>query len=311
MFGSVARVYAISINTFREAVRDRVLYGVLGFACAVLFFTLAIAELSVHEQARVVADVGLASISLFSVIVAMFLGSSLLYKEIERKTLYVILPKPVRREEFLLGKYFGIFLTAAVFVSLMGSLQLWITAVQAGGDVRLGVGLLLGLAALLGLWLFLVRERTAVLVPFSPLCLLATALFASRTQASVAPVLAQLALCGVEVLVLSAVALLFSAFSTPFLTGVFTMGIWLLGRSADDMATMKSKQLAAPIRDLLHFLAEVLPNLQLCVPGRNLLTGHGDVGVWRYVGEVLAYGALYATILLILAAMIFRRRDFV
>ena len=70
-------------------------------------------ELSLNEQARVVQDVGLASISLFSVIVAVFLGSSLLYKEIERKTLYVILPKPISRAEFLLGKYFGILLTAA------------------------------------------------------------------------------------------------------------------------------------------------------------------------------------------------------
>ena len=311
MFGSVARVYAISINTFREAVRDRVLYGVLGFACAVLFFTLAIAQLSVHEQARVVADVGLASISLFSVIVAMFLGSSLLYKEIERKTLYVILPKPVRREEFLLGKYFGIFLTAAVFVALMGSLQLWITAVQAGGDLVYALSLLFALGVALGLWLFFARDRTAVLLPFSQLCLLSTALFAAHTDASVEPVLAQLALCGVEVLVLSAVALLFSAFSTPFLTGAFTMGVWLLGRSADDMATMKSKQLAEPIRKLLHFLAEILPNLQLCVPGRSLLWGHGGVGVWRYVSEVLAYGVLYASILLILAALVFRRRDFV
>jgi Cu-processing system permease protein len=299
MTGALARIYAISINTFREAVRDRVLYGVLGFACAVLLFTLALAELSVHEQARVVADVGLASISLFAVIVAMFLGSSLVYKEIERKTLYVILPKPVRREEFLLGKYFGIFLTAAVFVALMGALQLWITAVQADAPLWQACTLLGALLLLLGVMLALARDRTAVLVPY-----------AGRTEASVEPVLAQLALCGIEVLVLTGVALLFSSFSTPFLTGAFTMGIWLLGRSADDMATMKSKQLALPIRKLLHFLAEVLPNLQLCVPGRALLSGTGKVGVWQYVAEVALYGAIYAGLLLTFAALIFRRRDF-
>jgi Cu-processing system permease protein len=310
MLSAVARVYAISINTFREAVRDRVLYGVLGFACAVLVFTLALAELSVHEQARVVADVGLASISLFAVIVAMFLGSSLVYKEIERKTLYVILPKPVRREEFLLGKYFGIFLTAAVFVALMGALQLWITAVQADAPLW-QAGLVLGvLLALLGVMLALARDRTAVLVPYALLALAGTAIFAARTEASVEPVLAQLSLCGIEVLMLTGVALLFSSFSTPFLTGAFTMGIWLLGRSADDMATMKSKQLAEPIRKLLHFMAEVLPNLQLCVPGRALLAGTGKVGVWQYVAEVAVYGAIYAGLLLTFAALIFRRRDF-
>jgi len=265
----------------------------------------------VHEQARVVADVGLASISLFAVIVAMFLGSSLVYKEIERKTLYVILPKPVRREELLLGKYFGIFLTAAVFVALMGALQLWITAVQAGAALWLAGVVLAALLALLGGMLAIARDRTAVLVPYALLALAATAIFASRTEASVEPVLAQLALCGIEVLVLSGVALLFSAFSTPFLTGAFTMGIWLLGRSADDMATMNSKQLALPLRKLLHFLAEVLPNLQLCVPGRALLSGTGKVGVWQYVAEVAAYGGIYAGLLLTFAALLFRRRDFI
>lgn len=310
MMRSVSRVYAIAINTFREAVRDRVLYGVLGFACAVLFFTLAIAELSVHEQARVVSDVGLASISLFSVVVAIFLGSSLLYKEIERKTLYVILPKPIRRAEFLLGKYFGIFLTAVVFVALMGALQLWITTIQAGGSLAASLATLATLALLLALALFYARDRTSILVPYSLLALAATSLLASASEAPVEPVLAQLLLCTVEVLVLSSVALLFSAFSTPFLTGVFTIGIWILGRSADDMATMKSKQLGAPLRKLLHFLAEVLPNLQLYVPGRTLLAGQGKVPVWAYVAESSAYGVLYAALLLTFAALIFRRRDF-
>lgn len=307
----MGRIYAITLNTFREAVRDRVLYAVLGFACAVLFFTLALAELSLHDQARVVADVGLASISMFSVMIAIFLGSSLLYKEIERKTLYVILPKPVQRAEFLLGKYFGIFLTAAVFVALMGALQLWITAVQAGARPALLGGSLLGLLVLLGLSLYFARDRTAVLVPYSLVALLSCALVASSTDAKVEPVLAQLFLCAIEVLVLAAVALLFSSFSTPFLTGAFTMGVWLLGRSADDMGTMKSKQLAEPVQEVLHFLAEIVPNLQLYVPSRTLLAGQGKVGLWPYVAQSTAYGVFYAALLLVLAALIFRRRDFI
>ena len=115
------RVLAVAVNTFREAVRDRVLYGVLGIATFVLVFTLVLAEVSLDQRLRIVLDVGLASISLFSVVVSIFLGSSLLYKEIERKTLYVILPKPIQRHEFLLGKYFGIVLTAFVFIALQGA----------------------------------------------------------------------------------------------------------------------------------------------------------------------------------------------
>jgi Cu-processing system permease protein len=306
----VGRIYAITLNTFREAVRDRVLYGVLGFACAVLFFTLALAELSMHEQARVVHDVGLASISVFGVIVSIFLGSSLLYKEIERKTLYVILPKPIRRTEFLLGKYFGIVLTAVVFVALMGALQIWISAVHAGVSGVWCLGLLLALAALLGVATYLARDRTAVLVPFAALCLVSCALLASQSAAPLEPTLAQLILCCVELSVLAAVALLFSAFSSPFLTGIFTLGVWVLGRSADTMATMKSKQLSELVRRVLRVAAELLPNLQLYVPGRTLLSGESEVLVWPYVATSAAYGALYAALLLIAASFIFHRRDF-
>ncbi len=307
----MGRIYAIALNTFREAVRDRVLIGVLGFASAVLLFTLALAELSLHQQARVVNDIGLASISLFSVIVAVFLGASLLYKEIERKTLYVILPKPIRRTEFLLGKYFGICLSAFVFVAIMGALQLWVTAIQAGAAIELALLVLSGLGGTLGLAMWRASDRTAVLIPWAAAALVAASLLLLHAEASVTPVLAQLALTAGEVVVLAAVALVFSTFSTPFLTGVLTLGVWLMGRSADDMGNLRSKQVAGPIRDLLHALSEVVPNLQLYVPGHTLLTGMGGVPVWSYVGASLGYAALYATILLICASVIFQRRDFI
>jgi len=307
----VGRIYAIALNTFREAVRDRVLIGVLGFASAVLLFTLALAELSLHQQLRVVQDLGLASISLFSVLVAIFLGASLLYKEIERKTLYVILPKPIRRSEFLLGKYFGICLTAFVFIAIMGALQLWVTSIQAGIDFSLALGLILGLAAVLGALMWRARDRTSILIPWSMLALGASAVLASRTEADVVAILAQLILNLGEVLVLAAVALVFSSFSTPFLTGIFTLGVWLMGRSADDMENLKSKQVPQVIKDMLHGLAEVVPNLHLYVPGRTLLTGQGEVSIWTYVGTSMGYGVLYAAIMLVFAALIFQRRDFI
>ncbi|HEY6880525.1 MAG TPA: ABC transporter permease subunit [Polyangiales bacterium] len=306
----MGRIYAITLNTFREAVRDRVLYAVLGFACAVLLFTLALAELSLHDQMRVVSDVGLASTSLFSVIIAVFLGSSLLYKEIERKTLYVILPKPIRRTEFLLGKYFGIVLTALVFLALMGALQLWTTALQAGAPVEWALAELLGLGASLGAAMYFARDRTAVLVPFAALSLTVSSLLALNSSVMLQPALAQLLLCAIEVLVLASVAVLFSSFSSPFLTGIFTLGIWVLGRSADDMATMKSKQLSDLAKRVLHVAAEILPNLQLYVPGRTLLYGQSKVMVWPYVATSAGYGLLYAAVLLTGAAFIFQRRDF-
>lgn len=308
----MGRVWAIAINTFREAVRDRVLYGVLGFAIAVLLFTLVLAELSLDQQERVVHDLGLASISIFSVVVAVFLGSSLLYKEIERKTLYVILPKPLRRHEFVVGKYVGITLTAAVFVAMMGALQLWVAAVQAGASPALLAIEPLALFAILGLAIWRAKDRTSVLVPWSALALGASAAVAASGGVALGPVLGALALDVGEVSVLAAVALFFSSFSTPFLTGVLTIGVWLVGRSADDMATMRSTVLPEVLRDFLHGLAWVVPNLDLFVPPRRALLEdvEGLGGPLVYVAQTLGYGALYAAILLVLACLVFRKRDF-
>jgi ABC-type transport system involved in multi-copper enzyme maturation permease subunit len=308
----MGRLYAVAINTFREAVRDRVLHGILGCASAVLVFTLALAELSLNQQARVVHDIGLASISLFSVVVSIFLGSSLLYKEIERKTLYVILPKPIRRHEFLLGKYFGIVLTALVFVAIMGGIQLLVAAWQAE-DLALGPAGLVLLVPIgsLALVLRLARDRTAVVVPWAAGFLAFAAVLASLTDAELGPALAQLVLVVGEVLVLTAVALLFSSFSTPFLTGLFTFGVWLMGRSADDMQTMDSQLLDPSIVAMLRFLAEVLPNLYLYVPAhRTLADGSGPGGPWLYVATSMGYAVIYAAVTLVAAALIFRRRDF-
>ncbi len=301
------RLHAIAINTFREAVRDRVLYGVLALASAVLIFTLALAELSLDQQQRVVEDIGLASISLFAVLVAVFLGSSLLYKEIERKTLYVIVPKPIHRWELLVGKYVGITLTASVFVMLMGAVQLAVMGVQAGGSL-LELGLLaLALAVVLAIVLWRARDRTSASMPWSALTLIAMALYATRAEVDVEPVLCALCLNVAEVSVLTATALFFSSFSTPFLTGGFTVGIWLVGRSADSMQTMRSRLLGDDIKAILRGLAEAVPNFNLFVPGRAKLLAPD---AWTYVGTSAAYAVVYTAILLLLAALIFRKRDF-
>ncbi|HEX2676271.1 MAG TPA: ABC transporter permease subunit [Polyangiales bacterium] len=306
------RVLAVAINTFREAVRDRVLNGVLGVALAVLVATLALAEISLDQQRRIVLDIGIASISFFSVVVAVFLGSSLLYKEIERKTLYVILPKPIRRHEFLLGKYFGIALTAFVFVGIMGAVQLCVTAWQAGGNRVAILGAIAALPILLGLAMWKARDRTAVLVPWSAVALAVGALLAANAGVVLAPILAAFLLTMGEVLVLTAVALVFSAFSTPFLTALFTIGVWVVGRSADLMIDMKSNVLPAVVKDVLKKLVHVWPNFNVFVPGRHTLEAKVDAfgGPLAYVAQSMGYAVLYSAVLLTFASLIFRRRDF-
>jgi len=308
----VGRVWAIAINTFREAVRDKVLYGVLGFAIGILLFTLALAELSLNQQQRVVLDVGLASISFFGVVIAIFLGSSLLYKEIDRKTLYIILPKPIRRWEFLLGKYVGIVLTAAVFIAIMGAIQLWVTAVQADAAPSLLIGVPLAVLALLGFALWRAKDRTAVLLPWSLVFLAACASLLPASEIALGPILSALLLSFGEVMVLSAVALLFSSFSTPFLTGAFSLGVWAVGRSADEMAAMNDEVVGDTIGPMLRGLSRVVPNFNLFVPGRHALSESSMLpnGLLEYLGTTMGYGLAYAALLFAVATLIFRRRDF-
>jgi ABC-type transport system involved in multi-copper enzyme maturation permease subunit len=309
---SLVRIYAIALNTYREAVRDKVLFGVLVLAAGVLALTLALGELSLDQNMRVVTDLGLASISLFSVVVAIFLGSSLLYKEIERKTLYVILPKPIARFEFLLGKYFGIVATCAVFIAIMGALQLLVTAIQAGASTTLVIAVPAALLVALGLASYFARDRTVVLPIWSAVALGAMVWVCSTVDVELFRLLASLALSVGEVLILAAVALLFSSFSTPFLTGAFTFGVWVVGRSAHDMVAMETRVLSPGIKRLLGWLAEVVPNFNLFVPGRTTLvtTSQAFGDPLAYVATTMGYAVLYAGVTLAVAALIFRRRDF-
>jgi Cu-processing system permease protein len=306
------RIYAIAINTFREAVRDRVLLGAFALASLVLLFTLALAELSLDQQARVVTDVGLATISLFSVLVAVFLGSSLLYKEIERKTLYVILPRPIHRYEFLLGKYFGIVLTVLVLLAIAGALLLWVMSVERVGLTTELLALPPASVVLLGLVSLRARDRTAILVPWAAVTALVAGLLAARAGVSLGPVIAALVLVSGEIAIIGSVALLFSSFSTPFLTGAFTLGVWVVGRSASTMVAMQGRKLPEELKALLAGIVRVAPNLSLYVPPRHTLEATSDVygGPLAYVATSMGYAALYSAVLLVLASLIFRRRDF-
>ena len=299
------RILAIAVNTYREAVRDRVLYVVTALACAVLISTLAMAELALDQQRRVVMDLGLATISIFSVLVAVFLGSSLLFKEIERKTLYVILPKPIHRWEFLVGKFAGITLTVATFIGLMGSIQMMVMGLQMELSALQALGAIVGLGALLGVALWKAPDRTAVWAPFSLVSLITMYVLARSSAVDTAPILASLVLYVGEISILTAVALLFSAFSTPFTTGGLTLGVWLVGRSADTMETINSRALNDQIEAVLHGLSKVVPNFNLFSPGHTVL-----LEPWSYVATTMAYATTFTVVLLVAASVIFRRRDF-
>ncbi len=115
------RIATIAGNTFREAVRDRVLYNLVLFVLILTGAAVFIGEISGGQERKIIVDLGLSAMLLFGVFIAIFVGVGLVYKEIERRTVYAIFSKPVGRSEFLIGKYLGLCLTLLVNVAVMGA----------------------------------------------------------------------------------------------------------------------------------------------------------------------------------------------
>jgi len=252
-------VRVIAANTFKEAVRDRILYLLLGFAAAAILLSRVLALLTVGDRVKIIKDVGLASISIFGALMAILIGTGLVYKEIEKRTIFTLISKPLRRHEFLLGKYLGLVLTLAVMLASMGIIFLGLILVQTG--------------ALEG------RLLLAILFVFF------------------------------ELILVTAVAILFSCFSTPILSSLFSLGFYLIGHFSWSLDALIKKAHPGLGRTLLRVAAAVLPDLEhfnvrtevvhnLPLPGSLLLYAAG-------------YGVVYAAFVLTLAILIFRRRDFV
>src|SRR5690606_33864388 len=177
MSDRLGRIWAIALNTLREAVRNRVLAVLFVFAVALMAFSVVLGELSLNEEVRVMKDLGLAGTSLVGTVIALFLGVNLLSKELDRKTVYFVIPKPLHRWEFLVGKFFGLAGTMVLLVLLM-SLILSAFVVAQGGQHG---------------WTMI---RAEILI-------------------------------ALELVLLCAVALFFSSFSSPYLSAMFTACLWI------------------------------------------------------------------------------------
>ena len=120
-------VLTLALNTLRETVRDRVLYAFLFFAFILTLGGIVLGSLSVGQNLRILVDLGLATISIFGGIIAIFVGTALVYKEIEKRTIYLIVTKPIKRWQFILGKFLGLAICLLIVTVLMGSFLLALT----------------------------------------------------------------------------------------------------------------------------------------------------------------------------------------
>jgi hypothetical protein len=310
---ALPRILAIALNTYREAVRARLLLGVFALSIATCAYSLVIGALSLGNDARVVADLGALSFSLYGVVIAIILGSTSLYRELEYKTIFPILSRPIRRWEYLIGKYLGAVLTVVVFIAVEGAAVLTMLAYETGQQVSriaaLGVGSIVVLA--IAWWRTPVQGRVFVIIPWALLlaCLAWTFAVTSPVERQLVTASAVLGIC--EVGIVTALATLFASFSSPFLTATFTAMLFVIGRSADTLAHIPKKVFGETVSEMGRGLARVVPNLHIYVPPRPLLLGEvAGQPVWPYVGWAALHALFYATVLLVGGALAFQRRDF-
>lgn len=255
------RIRAIARNAFREAVRDRVLYNLVLFVLLLTAGAIFVGELSAGQEAKVIIDLGLSATLLFGAFISIFVGVGLVYKEIERRTVYAIFSKPVGRGEFLVGKYLGLCLTLLVNVVVMGAgISLALLYVRRGFDP------------------LVIRIWPAVLLIY------------------------------LELMILTAVALLFSSFSSPALSALLTFFVFIIGHFSQDLKTLAGSMGADGARWLFTAIYYLLPNFVRF----SYITeaGHGIAPDALAVTSALAYALCYIAALLAAATLIFHRRNF-
>lgn len=264
MSGTLGRIWAIALNTFREAARIRVLYGILVLVVGANLFAVVLGQMSVREETRIARDIGLAGISLFGSLTAIFLGVFLLYTEVQRRTIHSIVSKPIERWEFVVGKYAGMALVLTVLVALFGLAMIGMLTWQ---DVGVNANLV----------------RALVLAWF-------------------------------EVLTVAAIAIFFSSFSTPFLSGIFALAVWVIGRLTPDIENA-ARAASGWIRWTSRVALEVVPDIHLFSPSgrmvdQAIVSVHRDFVSWGYVGLSALHGLGWIVGLLAFACILFHRRDF-
>jgi ABC-type transport system involved in multi-copper enzyme maturation permease subunit len=250
----------VAVNTFREAVRDRVLYNLIFFALVMMGAAILVGQISIGIERLVIVNLGLSAISLFGLVMAIFIGVGLVSKEIERRTLHSLLAKPIRRWEFLVGKYEGLLLTLTVNTAFMT----------------------LGLAAAL----FYVGR------PFV------------HTDASIVIAIYFILLA---LALVTALALFFSCFSSPMLSTLFTLAIYITGIFAKDIRDFGDLTGSPLVKGFTRVIYYLVPNFH----NFNAIAAaaYGEHIPWSLVAQNTLYAACYVALLLLVSSAIFSNRD--
>lgn len=250
----------VAINTFREAVRDRVLYNLVFFGLLMIGAAILMGQISIGIHRLVIINLGLTAISLIGLVMAVFIGVGLVYKEMEKRTLYSLLARPVKRWQFLVGKYAGLLLTLLVNTSLM-TLGLAIALYYVGRPF--------------------VRTDVTILVAIYFILL--------------------------ELALVTALALFFSCFSSPMLSILFTLAIYVTGIFAADIRDFGQLTHSPAIEGFTRVLYYLVPNFH----NFNAIAaaGHGQYVPFSLIWQNTLYAILYSAVVLVAASAVFSRRN--
>jgi ABC-type transport system involved in multi-copper enzyme maturation permease subunit len=264
------RIWSVAHNTFIEAIRDRVLYSLIIFAFLMILSSLIFASISAEQYNKVVKDLGLTAISIIGVMISIFLGMGLVYKEIEKKTVYNIFSKPIRRYEFVLGKYLGLGFTLLINTAAMAIILFLIvlyTEIKYAGLIKYYYG-----------GHYYAEFFKAVYFEY------------------------------LEFIVIIGIALVFSSFTTPVLSVLFTFFLFAIGRFSSDIKLF-AEQIKSPIMGFVtQAVYRIIPNLEKFDVRHEAVYG-GDISA-RLILYTTVYAVLYAMALLILSIVIFEKREF-
>jgi ABC-type transport system involved in multi-copper enzyme maturation permease subunit len=253
------RIFHIATNTFREAVRDRVLYNLIAFALLMSAAAVLVGQISIQIERLVVINLGLTAVSLFGIVIAIFIGIGLVSKEIDKRTLYTVLSRPVRRWEFIAGKFFGLSGTLVVNTFFMA------------------VGV------------------------FAALAFVSHHLVSSDLWVVVA-----LYFIVLQFVIITALALFFSSFSTPIFSALFAFLLFVIGSFAGDLRNFAAMT-HGPTRWLATAAAYLVPNFSEL----NVISqvAHGSAIPGHLILLNTGYAVVYALVLLSGAVLIFERRN--
>lgn len=258
-------------SVFKESVRDRVPYSLMIFAVLLMAASYLISQLTAGQDLKIIKDLGLAAIGLIGLLIAIFIGIGLVSKEVERRSIYSLLAKPLSRTNFILGKFGGLVLTLVVNIGAMTVAYFLVLAYMD--------------------WAAEPAQRAAWVAPATD----------PRLLIAIVLILAQLT-------IVTAIALLFSTFSSPLLSTLFTLGIWTAGHFNADLRNLGAVIDSPVATSIARAFYYVVPNFAAFDVKAQVVHG---VGVsLSQVAVTLLYAAVYVSAVLTAAVVIFRRRDF-